>query len=108
MKASIRVLASPAIAAGFRLAGLGATDVPDGSDLTAQLQRAVTPEVGVLLVEDSLLERVPPATRAELERSALPLLVPIPTANWAEAAPRGEDYILDMLQRAIGYRVRLQ
>lgn len=108
MKARVRVLASPAVATGFRLAGVPATDVLDASDASAQLQRAAASDVGVLLVEQSLFDGVPAAVRAELERSALPLLVPIPSPNWTTTSARAEDYILDMLQRAIGYRVRLQ
>lgn len=108
MKAGIRVLATPAIAAGFRLAGVPSIDVSDDADGTLQLQQAATPDVGILLVEQALLDRIPPAVRAQLERSALPLIVPVPTPTW-EATPRGaEDFILDLLQHAIGYRVRLR
>jgi vacuolar-type H+-ATPase subunit F/Vma7 len=108
VKATIRVLASPAVAAGFRLAGVPATDVVDSADVTTQLQRVAASDVGILLVEQSLFDRVPATVRAELERSALPLLVPIPSPMWEETVHGAEDYILDMLQRAIGYRVRLQ
>jgi vacuolar-type H+-ATPase subunit F/Vma7 len=108
VKANVCVLATPPVAAGFRLAGLPAIDGVASSEVASQLQRLAGPTVGILLVEQSLLDRVPAAVRAELERGALPLLVPIPSPRWEERPRGAEDYILDMLQRAIGYRVRLQ
>lgn len=108
MKGTVRVLASPAVATGFRLAGLDAMPVGDPADTAMALQRVTGSEVGILLVEQQLLDRVPAGVRAELERSALPLVVPIPTPTWDARGRGAEDYILDLLQRAIGYRVRLQ
>lgn len=109
MKGTVRVVASPAVAAGFRLAGVRATEAGDGGEATTVLQHlAAMPDCGILLVEQSLLDGVPGEARAELERSAVPLVVPIPAPAWGEEGRGGEDYIIALLQRAIGYRVRLQ
>lgn len=109
MKGTVRVVATPAVAAGFRLAGVPATEAGDGGEATTVLQRlAAMPDCGILLVEQPLLDGVPGEARAELERSAVPLVVPIPAPAWGEEARGGEDYIIALLQRAIGYRVRLQ
>ena len=109
MKAVIRVLCAPAVASGFRLAGLDVTEAWTASQTLSQLERLTSePAAGVLLVEQSLLDLVPEARRRELDRLVLPILVPIPTPAWDVGRDRAEDYILDMLQRAIGYRVRLQ
>jgi len=32
----------------------------------------------------------------------------VPNASWTAGGRGGEDFILDLLRRAIGYRVRLQ
>lgn len=109
MKGTVRVVASPAVAAGFRLAGVPAVEASNGGEATTLLQRmAAMPDCGILLVEQPLLDAVPDEARAELERSAVPLVVPIPAPAWGEEGGGGEDYIVSLLQRAIGYRVRLQ
>ena len=109
MKGFVRVLASPAVAAGFRLAGLTAADATSAGDAATQLQRlAARPDACVLLVEQALLDGVPDPVRAALDRRSLPIVVPIPTVVWEEERREPVDYILDMLQRAIGYRVKLR
>ncbi|ODT04387.1 MAG: hypothetical protein ABS52_04945 [Gemmatimonadetes bacterium SCN 70-22] len=109
MRGTVHAVASPAVATGFRLAGVPATEAEDGVAATAVLQRlAAMHDCGILLVEQSLLAGIPDEARAGLERSAVPLVVPVPAPSWGEEARGGEDYILALLQRAIGYRVRLQ
>lgn len=109
MKGTVRVVATPAVAVGFRLAGVPAIEAGDGGEATRLLQRlAAMPDCGILLVEQPLLDRVAEEVRAELERSAVPLVVPIPAPSWGEEGGGGEDHIMSLLQRAVGYRVRLQ
>lgn len=109
MNGKVRVIASPAVATGFRLGGVPADEASDASEASVLLQRLVAlPDCGILLVEQPLLDAVPIEMRAELERRAVPLIVPIPAPVWGAEAGGGEDYIVSLLQRAIGYRVRLQ
>lgn len=109
MSHRLRVVATPAVAAGFRLAGLTADDATAPRDAEALWrEEAGRPDAGVLLVQQVLYDAIPPASRRELERQSLPIVVPVPDASWTDARRRPEDYILDLLQRAIGYRVRLQ
>jgi vacuolar-type H+-ATPase subunit F/Vma7 len=109
MSSHVRVLASPAIAAGFRLAGLPADTLDAGDDPAARLLAAVAlPDLGILIVEQLLLDAVPDDVRRDVERRALPILVPMPAPAWGEARGDAEAYILELLRRAIGYRVRLQ
>jgi len=105
----VRVIASPGIATGFRLAGLRVDEVADARDAGDRLVSAgAQPDVGILLVEQALLDLVPEITRREAERRALPILVPIPAPAWGGAKGDAESYILELLRRSIGYRVRLQ
>jgi vacuolar-type H+-ATPase subunit F/Vma7 len=105
----VRVLASPAIAAGFRLAGLPAYEARGSGDASTQLQQlAEKPDTCVLLVEQSLLDGIAEPVRALLDRRSLPIIVPVPTVVWGEERRGAADYILDLLQRAIGYRVKLR
>jgi vacuolar-type H+-ATPase subunit F/Vma7 len=55
-----------------------------------------------------LLDAVPEVVRRAAERRALPILVPIPAPAWGAGALDAESYILELLRRSIGYRVRLQ
>jgi vacuolar-type H+-ATPase subunit F/Vma7 len=106
---TVRALASPALAAGFRLAGLVVAEVPDlrlaGEQLLLAAARAGT---GILLVEQSVYDAAPEAVRHDVSRRAVPIIVPVPSASWSAGGHGAEDFILDLLRRAIGYRVRLQ
>lgn len=109
MSYRVRAVASPALAAGLRLAGLP-TDDAETADLAMARVAALVedPELGILLIEQPLFDDFPPVVRQALEARALPIVVPVPRAAWGAAAGRAEAYILDLLRRAIGYRVRLQ
>lgn len=105
----VRVLASTATASGYRLAGLTTDEVANRSAAGDRLAAAAADaDVGIILVEQALLDAVPPAVRRAVDRRPLPILVPIPAANWTHAPSEGESYIIELLRRAIGYRVRLQ
>lgn len=105
----VRVLASTATAAGYRLAGLTVDEIGTPSDAGARLAAAADdPAVGIVLVEQRLLDAVAPAVRRAVDRRPLPIIVPIPAPDFTHAATEAESYIVELLRRAIGYRVRLQ
>ena len=105
----VRVLASTATSPGYRLAGLTVDEVSRTADAGDRLAAAAADaEIGIILVEQRLLDGVPPAVRRAVDRRPLPIIVPIPAPNWTHAASDGESYIVELLRRAIGYRVRLQ
>jgi len=108
MKGVVEVICRPAAAAGFALAGLTSEPVSEAADpaapIAAFLSRA---DLGVLLVEESIYESLPVELRARLDRSARPVVVPFPGPAWS-GARSAEDRVVELLRRAIGYRVRLQ
>lgn len=105
----VRVLASPAVAAGFALAGLHARAVPARRDSAEYLAAVLAdPAVAVLLVEHDLVRALPPGDQQELRRRTTPLIVPFEGPAWVAEPEREMEIILDILRRAIGYRVRLQ
>ncbi|MEA3248046.1 MAG: V-type ATP synthase subunit F [Gemmatimonadota bacterium] len=109
MRRQVRAIATPAVAAGFRLAGVTSDAVEDAEAAATRLGVVATePGVGVLLVEQRLLDGIPEPVRREAERRAVPILVPVPSPAWGEATGAAEDVILELLRRAIGYRVRLR
>ena len=106
---TLRTVAGPALASGFRLAGLPVDEARSARDAGTIIELLLTQgEAGVILVQQDLYDALPETQRRALERAAAPILVPVPAAEWAAGRRGAEAYILDLLQRAIGYRVRLQ
>jgi len=109
MSWSVRVLATPALASGFRLAGLVTDDVANTDDIGPLLAaRSAEPGLGILIVEQRLLDAAPDVVRREVERRPVPIIVPVPTPAWGERPADAEELILELLRRAIGYRVKLR
>jgi vacuolar-type H+-ATPase subunit F/Vma7 len=103
-----RAVAGPAIAPGFALVGIAVDVVPAGGDLGAALTRAAGREgTSVVLVEDRLYDTLPPELRRRWDRSVVPVIVPFPSPGPEDERAQG-DRIVDLIRRAIGYRVRLQ
>jgi vacuolar-type H+-ATPase subunit F/Vma7 len=84
----VRVLTRPELAAGFELAGVPVMRVHDQAMATETIRAwAGDDEIGVILVDESLYRGLPHELMARLDRQA-------------------ETYVLEILRRAIGYRVR--
>jgi len=104
----VRVLCRPAVAAGFRLAGLDAVEAGDPGEGARRLVRLLDEEeLAVVLVEDDFHGSLSEAERRALGRLALPMVVPFPAPAWTRPAEGPEAFIAELLRQAIGYRVRL-
>jgi vacuolar-type H+-ATPase subunit F/Vma7 len=105
----VRVVAHPASAAGFALAGIPVTEVADARAGAGALEGLLDrPDVAVLLVEQSLLDAMSEPDRREVMDRPTPIVVPFPSPSWGERTSPAEAYVLELLRRAIGYRVRLR
>ena len=105
----LEVLGRSTACAGFALAGLPTLEVRDIAEGALALRTMVErPELGVVLVEQEILDAVPERDRRDLDRRPTPIIVPFPGPAWDEGAAPAESYVLELLRRAIGYRVRLQ
>jgi vacuolar-type H+-ATPase subunit F/Vma7 len=105
----VRAVTGPALAAGFRLSGIAADEVPDADAAAARVGAlGARGDVGIILVEQRLLDDMGDAARREVERRAVPIVVPVPAPEWEAGRGAAEDIILELLRRAIGYRVRLR
>ncbi|MHB0948106.1 MAG: V-type ATP synthase subunit F [Gemmatimonadaceae bacterium] len=102
------ILASPPVAAGFALAGIPSEGVDRNRAADRVRELAAQPDLGVLLVEDSVLAQLEPPDRAALDRRIVPVVVPFAGPTWDGRAEQADAYILELLRRAIGYRVRLR
>ena len=105
---TVRVVCRPALAPGFALACLAADAVSAGESAEPVLfALGKRPDVGVLLLEEEILDGLAPDFRARLERSSIPVLIPFPGPAWG-ARPSAEERVVELLRRAIGYRVKLR
>ena len=106
MELSVKVLCSPELAAGFELAGLAVDSAePDASAGEALRRLAADPGVGVVLIEERLRRALPAELVHRLDRKAQPIVVPFPSPKW-EGPGVAEEYVLEILRQAVGYRVR--
>jgi vacuolar-type H+-ATPase subunit F/Vma7 len=104
----VRILCRPATAAGFALAGLVAETAEEEGMVDATLRSLLQRrELGVVLLEEPLYTALAPDVRAQVDKVAQPVVVPFPGPAW-RAAPSAEEQVVELLRRAIGYRVRLR
>jgi vacuolar-type H+-ATPase subunit F/Vma7 len=109
MSLSVVAVCRPDVAAGFGLAGLHAIEANDAAGTADRLRELrARPEVGVILIEDTLYNRLPEELQREFGRRALPMLVPFPGPLWEVGAESAEAYIIELLRQVVGYRVRLR
>ncbi|HEU5357752.1 MAG TPA: V-type ATP synthase subunit F [Gemmatimonadales bacterium] len=109
MSHSVRILARPETAAGFRLAGLTPrVTEADAGELSASRAEMRTADAGVILMDDRIFQRLPAEDRRRLGRRPLPIVVPFPTPEWRTEREAAEAYVLELLRQVVGYRVRLK
>jgi vacuolar-type H+-ATPase subunit F/Vma7 len=102
----VRLLCRSVVASGFELAGMVVTRADDGAAAAEALkQLAADADVGALLIDDVLYRALPRDLLTRLDRQGLPLVAPVPTPRWDERS-EAEAYVLEILRRAVGYRVR--
>jgi vacuolar-type H+-ATPase subunit F/Vma7 len=108
MTRGVRVVCRPSLRDGFALAGVQALPALDAREAALILDDLLgRSEVGVVLVEESLFETLSETRRRALEQRTLPLVVPFPGPR-PEETPTAELYLVQLLRRAIGYRVHLR
>lgn len=108
MTATVRVICRPEVAPGFALAGLRAHLLAPEESLEPILaDLARHSEVGVVLLQEEIYDALPEDVRRRLDRSTRPVVVPFPGPAW-ESRPPAEERVVELLRRAIGYRVKLR
>ncbi|MDH4143098.1 MAG: hypothetical protein OEV61_10845 [Chloroflexota bacterium] len=104
--ARLVVIATAAVADGFRLAGCS-TRTANPTEASRILRRVMSEgDVGLVLVTADLWEEIGERLRAAIERSARPIVLPIPAGVVTDASTR-RQLLGEMLERAIGYRIEL-
>ena len=109
MSLTVQAVCRPDVAAGFGLAGLRCIEALGPSEAGDRLRELrARPEVGVILIEDTLYDGLSEELRLEFGRRALPMLVPFPGPLWELREESAEAYIVELLRQVVGYRVRLK
>ena len=104
----LAVISSPGLSAGFALAGVPVLEATDGIDAARRIDQLVdSMNAAVILIDEPLYEDLPDEVQRDLRRSALPVVIPVPGPDWTTETS-AHEYIVEILRRAIGYRVRLQ
>ncbi len=102
------VIASQGLSAGFAMAGVTVFEASSGADAARQIDRLTDDDdAGVIIIDEPLYRDIPEEIRRTFQRSALPVVIPVPGPDWTTEAT-AHEYIVEILRRAIGYRVKLQ
>ncbi|MBT8468036.1 MAG: V-type ATP synthase subunit F, partial [Deltaproteobacteria bacterium] len=92
------VIASQGLSAGFALAGVPVFEATSGADAALQIERLAERErAGVVLVDETLYRDIPDEIRRGLQRSAFPVVIPVPGPNWTSEAS-AHEYIVEILR----------
>ena len=102
------VVTDPESAPAFLLGGLEVRQPPADEDAEGVILDCLgDPEVGLIAVNERYMELLDPETRARLETSILPAVIPFPDLRDVVTG-YGEEHVSRIIQRAIGYRIRLR
>jgi vacuolar-type H+-ATPase subunit F/Vma7 len=103
-----RVATRPGDGLGFRLAGAAVEEIDQGQAAERFRTLLADPSLGVLAVEQTLLEQVPQPLLEKIGREGLPVLLPFAFPRRSKEAGGGERYAATLIRRAIGYHVMIQ
>jgi vacuolar-type H+-ATPase subunit F/Vma7 len=103
-----RVIADADAVVGFRLAGVEAVAAGSAEEAERLLRKCLAEgSASLILIQQAFLEAFSEGTRRALERISVPLIIPLPLASaWSREEP-SQDYILSLIRRAIGYRMKI-
>jgi len=104
--AKVIVITSPALAAGFALAGVDAyvaDSATEAKKLLADLMHE--PEVGIIAMDTGYLSELDEGTRRRASESVAPVVVALPTGVPTTAGIPAREQIAEMMRRAIGFRI---
>jgi vacuolar-type H+-ATPase subunit F/Vma7 len=103
----VEIVCTSAVSQGFAAAGIDVVVTTPGLAGTRCLESVLTqPSTGLVFVEEPLFACIGEETRRALRRRPVPIVVPFPGPT--EVRGSAEDYIVELLRQAIGYRVRLR
>ncbi|MFC1539629.1 V-type ATP synthase subunit F, partial [Candidatus Latescibacterota bacterium] len=61
---------------------------------------------GIILIDETFTKEMPAKLRTRVDESVIPLVMDIPVISKWESMKRQEGIIGDIIQRAVGYRIK--
>ena len=104
MKVQLHAICTHEAALGFALSSVPVIEAATGDDAAAALDALGSAEV--VLIESALYDALPHGKRRQLRRDGMPIVMPFPSPSIGGIAP--EEELLEVLRRAVGYRMRLR
>ena len=96
-------------ALGFRLSGVEARKADTVEELRGRVEQLLSePDVGIVIVDEEMVRRLPEKLERRLENSAAPLFLPVPTIKMWRGAAKPEEYAARLIRRAIGYQIKIK
>ena len=88
--------------------GVRVVEATNGEEAAGEIERVADRSEGaVVIIEEPLFDDISDEFRRSLARSSTPVVIPVPGPDWTTES-KAHEYIVEILRRAIGYRVRLQ
>jgi vacuolar-type H+-ATPase subunit F/Vma7 len=109
MNARVRAICTPEVALGFALSGIAPIEAANGEEAARALDvlASTSARGGVVFIESALYDALPAGKRRQVHREGMPILMPFPSPA-VEPGTAPEQDLLEVLRRAVGYRVRLR
>ena len=103
---NLAVICPEKLAKGFELTGVDVLTSDSKEKTEGLLFEAIEgKKAGLVILPQEHLEQFEERKRKALEELELPLIVPIPMLQEKEVTP--EEYVSQMVRRAIGYQVKI-
>ncbi len=104
----VMMIVGPEMATGFQLAGVRVHEANQDSDVSKGLEFALesSNRIGLVVVDESLLENISERLKNRCDASAVPLVLPLPLGGKEDPEKQAEA-VQEMVRSAIGFSVKL-
>ena len=105
----IAIITDPNTGLGFRLAGVDVYSVSLYKEAEEHIVRLLkNQEYGLIAYSEEYTEHFPESMRIKMEESTLPVFIAIPSIKSWKEVEREEEYIGKILQKALGFYVKIK
>jgi V/A-type H+-transporting ATPase subunit F len=104
-----KVITDADSAIGFRLAGVETLVAGDVGEAERILQENIaTGAASLILLNQQFMDKFSDSFHRKLDKLSLPLIIPIPiSSTWWKEEP-SQDYVFNLIRRAIGYQMKIK
>jgi vacuolar-type H+-ATPase subunit F/Vma7 len=104
--AKLTIITNPALAPGFRLAGVDVVVAEDGTRAREALVRLIHEgEAGIIAMDAPYFSALDSATAQRIQELVKPVVVSLPVGTETQPEQRRSHQIAELIRRAIGIRM---